>query len=94
MTDNRMERISEHRASIPRQFRRVYDVAMGGRSLRAAINSQCIECMGYALSEVKQCCSPQCALFPYRPVRGISYGVSGIGQSDSELKNSTQKDIG
>ena len=45
--------IEEHRKHIPRQYRRPYDVAQKGRSLRAAVNSQCIECMGYQFDEVK-----------------------------------------
>jgi len=81
---DRDAKIAKHRADMPRQFRKVYDVAMGGRSLRAAVNSQCIECMGYVFNEVKLCCSPQCPLFRYRPVRGVSYGVSGVGQSSAE----------
>ena len=84
-TENyRAERIRKHRADMPRQFRKVYDTAMTGRSLRAAVNSQCIECVGYVFSEVKLCTSPQCPLFPYRPLRGVSYGVSGVGQSSTE----------
>jgi len=85
---NDQQRIEEHRASMPRQYRKVYDVAMSGRSLRAAVNSFCIECMGYVFSEVRQCCSPDCPLYPYRPLRGVSYGISGIGQSSIEGKNS------
>ena len=42
------------------------------------------DCMGYVFKEVKLCCSPQCPLFPYRPLRGVSYGVSGVGQSGAE----------
>ena len=81
-------RIAEHRKNIPRQFRKVYDIAMSGRSLRAAINSQCIECVGYVFKEVRLCCSPQCPLFPYRSVRGVSYGVSDVGQRGAKSKNS------
>lgn len=84
------QRIAKHRSDMPRQFRRVFDIAMTGKSLRAAVNSQCIECMGYVFSEVKLCCSPQCPLFPYRPVRGVSYGVSDIGQSKPESTNTEQ----
>ena len=80
-------RIKEHRADIPRQYRRAYDIAQTGRSLRAAINSQCIECMGYVFSEVKLCCSPQCPLFPYRPLQGISYGVSEPIEREQESTN-------
>ena len=87
----RAERIRKHRVDIPRQYRKVYDMAMTGRSLRVAVNSQCIECMGYDFSEVKICCSSQCPLFPYRPLRGVSYGVSDVGQSSVE---STNSDVG
>ncbi len=86
--NERQRRIAEHRANMPRQFRKVYDTAMSGRSLRAAVNSQCIVCVGYVFKEVKLCCSPQCPLFLYRPLRGVSYGVSGVGQSGTESKNS------
>ena len=84
----RAERIAKRREAIPRQFRKVYDMAMTGKSLRAAINSQCIECMGYVFKEVRLCVSPQCPLFKYRPVRGVSYGVSDIAQSVPESPNS------
>lgn len=81
LSRKRAEKIAQRRADMPRQFRKVYDIAMSGRSLRAAVNSQCIECMGYVFNEVKLCCSPQCPLFLYRPVRGVSYGLSGLSQS-------------
>ena len=92
--NNEQQRIAKHRKEIPRQFRKVYDIAMSGRSLRAAVNSFCIECVGYVFSEVKQCCSPQCPLFRYRPVRGVSYGVSELGQSGIESTNSKNEGNG
>lgn len=88
------ERIRKHRANMPRQYRRVYDTAQTGKSLRAAVNSQCAECMGYVLSEVKLCCSPQCPLFQYRPLRGVSYGVSDVAQSGTELTDTESKENG
>lgn len=78
------ERIEKHRKQVPKDFLRVYDIAMAGRSLRAAVNSQCIECMGYSLKEVRLCCSPQCPLFPYRPLGGVAENV------DSELLDHAQ----
>ena len=91
MTDsNRAARIAQHRADMPRQVRKVYDIAMTGRSLRAAVNSQCIECMGYQFKEVRLCVSPQCPLFPYRPVQGISYNVSEPVESGAESKKTTE----
>ncbi len=86
---SRADRIQEHLTNMPRQYRNVYSIAMSGQSLRAAVNSQCIECMGYSLSQVKECCSPQCPLFLYRPLNGVSYGVSGMGQNRTET---TKKD--
>ena len=86
-SQNQTKRIAIHRQRMPRQYRKVYDAAMTGKSLRAAVNSQCIECIGYDLREVKLCCSPQCPLFPYRPLRGVSYGVSDVGQSEPESAN-------
>lgn len=91
---NRDAKIAQRRTDMPRQFRKVYDIAMIGRSLRAAVNSQCIECMGYVFKEVRLCCSPQCPLYPYRPLRGVSYGVSDVAQSGRESTNSGQEDIG
>jgi len=70
------QRIQEHRAHVPKKYRRAYDIAQTGKSLRAAINSQCIECMGYSFKEVINCCSPQCPLFKYRPLQGVSHGLS------------------
>ena len=85
------DRIAKQRKNMPRQFRRVYEIAQTGRSLRAAVNSTCIECMGYQFKDVRLCVSPQCPLFPYRPVQGISYGVSGVAQSEPGSTNSENK---
>jgi len=92
MMRTHQEQITEHRANMPRQFRKVYDIAMSRRSLRAAVNSQCIECVGYVFKEVRLCCSPQCPLFRYRPLRGVSYGVSGVGQRGAESTKTSQGD--
>jgi len=88
------ERVKEHRANIPKQYRRAYDIAQTGRSLRAAINSQCIECMGYVYKEVKECCSPQCALYRYRPLQGISHGIVQPTESKPESTNSNKRQSG
>ncbi len=71
--DYKTRKIKEHRDKIPRNYRKTYDRAMTGRSIRAAINSQCIECMGYARVEVKNCVSPQCPLFPYRNLKSPDF---------------------
>ncbi len=81
---DKSERIADHRAKMPARFRKAYDIAMGGQSLRAAVSSFCVECMGYEYSEVKKCVSPQCPLFPYRPLRGVSYSLPGLGNQQQE----------
>jgi len=86
------QRIAKHKADMPNQYHRVYDIAMTGRSLRAAVNSQCIECVGYVFKEVRQCCDPECPLYPYRPVQGISYGASEPVESEQESTNGVSLD--
>jgi len=53
------------------QFERAYS----GKSLRAAINANCLDCMGYAPKEVKRCRILDCpfhSLRPYQPKGGAS----------------------
>lgn len=51
----------------------VFQKAYKGRSLRAAINANCLDCMGYEQAEVKRCEIYDCAfhsLRPYQPRGG------------------------
>ena len=48
-------------------YRKKYDKAMQGHSIRAAIDSKCLECMGWQQLEVKKCDIVTCPLWPYRP---------------------------
>ena len=61
----------QHRASIPGlhhgAYQRLWDKAMTGRSLRAAVRSKCLDCMCWQPGEVKLCTCVACPLFPYRP---------------------------
>lgn len=92
MTEKRQERINKHRATMPRRYRATYDKAMSGKSLRAAVNSFCLECVGWQREEVKKCCSPQCSLFPYRPVHGISGRIDGARKRKPESNNTDEGD--
>lgn len=51
---------------IPSMFQKLYRRAKTGRSQQAAIRSFCLECVGYALEEVKLCTDTGCPLFEYR----------------------------
>ncbi len=46
-------------------FRRAYS----GLSLRAAVNAFCAECLSFDTPAVKDCSSPACPLWAYRPGR-------------------------
>ena len=48
-------------------YRRSYDKAMLGKSLRAAVDSKCLDCMCWQQAEVRDCPVVTCTLWPYRP---------------------------
>jgi len=54
------------RASVPKQYRKLYDRALSGRSPKAAIRAHCVMCMGWNHKDVPGCTAPGCPLFPYR----------------------------
>jgi len=62
-----LRRIAQHRVDVPKAYRGIYDRAMSGRSLRAAVNSTCLECVQWQRAEVRLCPSYACPLWPYRP---------------------------
>ena len=51
---------------IPKKYVKMYARAMRGKSRKAAMRMQCVECMGYVESEVELCTDPGCPLYPYR----------------------------
>jgi len=63
--------VAAYRANIPNLFggsyRKQYDKAMKRHSLRAAINSKCLDCMCWQATEIKKCNIVTCPLHPYRP---------------------------
>lgn len=64
----RAERLVDVKKDAPRYlntFRRAY----AGKSLRAAVNAHCIECMGFDAAAVRECSALACPLFQYRPGR-------------------------
>jgi hypothetical protein len=61
-------------AEMPNLYHRKYLRAMSGRSMKSAIKSFCLECVGYQREEVKLCTDLGCPLYPYRPT-SASYTV-------------------
>lgn len=56
-------------AGMPRSYRATYKQAITGKSLRAAVNAQCLECCGWQREEVKLCTDYGCPLHTVRPYR-------------------------
>lgn len=52
-------------AQMPARIRGIY--AKGLRSKAAAIQSQCLECVGYSREDVSGCTDLGCPLWPHRP---------------------------
>lgn len=51
---------------VPKKYKKLYEKAISGRSRKAAIRSQCIECVGYQEKEVTLCTDKGCPLYLYR----------------------------
>ena len=72
---NREQQIAERLRQMPPKYRATYRRAVEGKSFRACINSQCLECMGWQSGEVSLCTDLGCPLWSVR-----SYRSSGSGQ--------------
>jgi len=55
---------------MPDIYRKTYQRAMRGRSLKTAVKAQCLECVCWQREEVKLCTDLGCPLYPYRPTSG------------------------
>lgn len=69
MNSKREAQIAERRAQMPRKYRRLYDRAVEGKSLRSCINAQCLECVCWQSREVTLCTDLACPLYSVRPYR-------------------------
>jgi len=52
--------------NIPKKYIPMYNRAVSGKSRKAAIRFQCLNCMGYSEKAVKECSLTACQFFPYR----------------------------
>ena len=64
---NKEEAIAKRLEAMPVTCRGHYKKAMRGRSMKAAITAQCLECVQWIRNEVELCVDAGCPLFPYRP---------------------------
>ena len=72
---SREEQIQRRLDQIPISCRGMYKKAVKKKSMRAALNSFCLECVGYQREEIKVCTDLACPLWAYRP-----YSVSKKAQ--------------
>lgn len=63
------DKITRKLAEIPPAYRQTYRRAMSGKSLRAAVNAFCLECVQWQREEIKICTAIDCPLYPYRPYK-------------------------
>ena len=94
MDAKRKKLIAEHQAQIPKLYRGIYNKAVAGKSRKAAMHAQCLECCGWSIKEVFLCTSPQCPLYPYRPKPRVSQEAPQSVPNEPELKNSNKRAIG
>jgi len=87
----RASAIAERRAQMPRAYRATYDRAVGGKSLRAAINSFCLECVCWQIQEIRDCTDIACPLYAVRPYQEFPQsghdGHSGWPESTKSMRD-------
>lgn len=88
LNSKRAKAINERRVLMPSSCRRLYDKATSGKSLRASIDSHCLECMGYSRSGIRSCTSYACSLYAVRPYQRTLKKDSQQRISNTESKNS------
>lgn len=91
MNIERKEKIAHRRLQIPKAYRATYDKAVRGKSLRAAINAQCLECVCWQIREIRNCTGLACPLYTVRPYQN-SQNSRDEGFIGGESKNSGQED--
>lgn len=91
MTTNHHDRIAERRAAMPKSFRATYDKAMSGKSLRAAVNSCCLECVCYQIREIRHCTDTACPLYAVRPYQDLPQDGHDGHSAPPESKNTGRR---
>ena len=63
----RVSAVEQRASQVPERALSTYLKAVRGRSLRAAADAFCMECVCWQRKEVRNCTSLACPLWPYRP---------------------------
>ncbi len=64
--DRQSAKLKEIATRNPR-YKKTFERAFSGKSLRAAVRAMCIECIGFEFDAVVNCTAPECPLFNQRP---------------------------
>jgi hypothetical protein len=72
------EAIEKRLAAMPVKCRGHYEKAMRGRSMKAAITAQCLECVLWVRKEVELCTDVACPLYPYRPFQVVRWKARSV----------------
>ena len=67
------EQIEKRLQVMPATCRGHYRKAMRGRSMKAAITAQCLECVQWVRQEVELCTDTGCPLYPFRPFQSVPW---------------------
>ena len=90
MNIDRQDKIAERREQMPRSYRAYYDKAVSGKSLRASINSFCLECVCWQIEEIRKCTDLACPLYAVRPYQ-LPQNSRHKRSERPELKKSYQR---
>lgn len=71
---DRSEQIDKRISEMPVTCQGIYKRAINHKSMRAAVNSQCLECVGYVRKEISVCTDLGCPLYSYRPFQKRTSG--------------------
>ena len=94
MSNDPIQKINQRLSQIPKAYKGIYKKAVQGKSLRAAVNAQCLECTGWQRKEITLCTAKACPLYAIRPYQEILQAGHNEAFSAVESKNSEQGYIG
>ena len=77
MNIERKEKTAQRRSQMPKAYRATYNKAVKGKSLRVAINAQCLECVCWQIREIRSCTDLACPLYAVRPYQSSQNGHDG-----------------
>lgn len=76
MNETRESMIERRISQIPKKYQRLYKRALRRGNLRAAVNAQCLECVGWVSDEVRKCTDLACPLYVHRQLDSMYCPIS------------------